>query len=402
MKRILFVDDEPKILDGLRRMLRGLRDQWEMEFVDSGPEALQRLAAWPADVVVTDMRMPGMDGAELLDELMRRHPRTVRIVLSGQCEREAVLKAVGPAHQFLTKPCDPEVLKASLTRICKLRDRLPGACLQGLVCCAHSVPSAVRAYVAWVEELQTPNPSLERLADIASSDVGIAATLVQLVSSGFFGSPQRLVEPALAVKLLGIETLHGLVQSGRAFCAFSGDEQETALFEVLHQHSTAVAQAARRLAAAETTDPVLVSHAYVAGLLHAVGIALLSQPDPTRYLRVLDAARREPLTLQEAERQEFGATAQEIGAYLMGLWGAPEPIVAAIEGLLDPSQTAAEGFSPLTAVHVAAIVLAENLPDILVQVPPMDLDHLQSIGCADRVAKWQALCRAQQPGGVLA
>ena len=74
-KRVLFVDDEPKILDGLRRMLRVMRDQWDMAFVQSGPEALEILGKHRFDVIISDMRMPGMDGAELLLEVRKRHPR---------------------------------------------------------------------------------------------------------------------------------------------------------------------------------------------------------------------------------------------------------------------------------------------------------------------------------------
>ena len=62
MKRILFVDDEPKVLEGIQRMLRPMRHEWDMVFAQSGQEALSILAEQPADVVVSDMRMPRMDG----------------------------------------------------------------------------------------------------------------------------------------------------------------------------------------------------------------------------------------------------------------------------------------------------------------------------------------------------
>jgi len=146
-KRILFVDDEPNVLQGLQRMLRPLRDEWEMTFVSSGAEALQRLAQAPFDVIVSDMRMPNMDGAQLLTEVMQRHPEVIRIVLSGQANQEVVMKAVGPTHQYLAKPCDPESLKALVSQTSALRGLLTDATLKGLVASMKSLPSLPPASV---------------------------------------------------------------------------------------------------------------------------------------------------------------------------------------------------------------------------------------------------------------
>ena len=123
-RRVLFVDDEPNVLSGLRRMLHPMRRQWDMHFAQGGAEALEALAAAPFDIVVADMRMPGIDGAALLAEVSRTHPRIMRIVLSGQANREAVLRGVGAAHQYLSKPCDAEEIRRRLERLFALRDLL--------------------------------------------------------------------------------------------------------------------------------------------------------------------------------------------------------------------------------------------------------------------------------------
>ena len=98
-KRILFVDDEALVLQGLQRMLRPLREEWDMEFAESGVKALELMAQHPFDVIVSDMRMPGMNGAQLLNEVMVRHPQTVRLILSGQAEKDLIVKCVGATHQ---------------------------------------------------------------------------------------------------------------------------------------------------------------------------------------------------------------------------------------------------------------------------------------------------------------
>src|ERR1017187_6368046 len=114
MKNLLFVDDEVRVLQGLQRQLYGMRNEWNMNFKEGGAKALDFMASAPVDVIVTDMMMPGMDGAQLLTEVMKRHPDTIRIVLSGHADREAILRLVGPAHQYLSKPCDAEELRNAI------------------------------------------------------------------------------------------------------------------------------------------------------------------------------------------------------------------------------------------------------------------------------------------------
>lgn len=116
MKRILFVDDEEKLLQGLRRMLRPLRHEWDMTFVPSGQEALAAIGKQSFDVLVTHMRMPGLDGPGLLAEVRRQHPHIVRIVLSGHSSKNTTVRSVGLAHRYLSKPCDKETLEGAITR----------------------------------------------------------------------------------------------------------------------------------------------------------------------------------------------------------------------------------------------------------------------------------------------
>jgi DNA-binding NtrC family response regulator len=110
-RRVMFVDDDPAVLAGLRNMLYKERNRWSMSFVDDAARALAELRVQPCDVIVSDMRMPGMDGATLLTHVKHEFPNTIRIMLSGYAESEA-LERVRPAlHHLLTKPCDSRVLR---------------------------------------------------------------------------------------------------------------------------------------------------------------------------------------------------------------------------------------------------------------------------------------------------
>jgi YesN/AraC family two-component response regulator len=81
--RLLFVDDEPNVLQGLRRMLRPLRNEWDMVFAENAQDALTRLARESFDVLVTDIMMPEKDGLEIIMEMRRRFPAVKIIAVSG-------------------------------------------------------------------------------------------------------------------------------------------------------------------------------------------------------------------------------------------------------------------------------------------------------------------------------
>lgn len=119
LPRVLLVDDEPDLLASLKV---NLRKRYRVTVAESGPAALALFAAVPAggpspfDVVVSDMRMPQMSGAELLAELRRRFPEMPRLLLSGQADLDSTISAINEAKiaRFLTKPCDTDHLVAAI------------------------------------------------------------------------------------------------------------------------------------------------------------------------------------------------------------------------------------------------------------------------------------------------
>jgi CheY-like chemotaxis protein len=216
-KRVLFVDDEENLREGLRRMSYLLRGEWEMAFAESGAQALALLSKAPFDVIVSDMRMPGMDGARLLDEVRQRYPQMVRLILSGHSDREMILRAVGPSHQYLAKPCDIETLLATLTRAYALRELLMNEDLRRIITAMQTLPSRPAVYAAVVEAVQSPSVSLEKIGELIQRDIGMTAKILQLVNSAFFGLQRPMSSPVQAVRLLGLETVQALILSGQIF-----------------------------------------------------------------------------------------------------------------------------------------------------------------------------------------
>jgi len=401
MKRILFVDDEPRILTGLRRMLRGHRNEWEMVFAEGGGAALEQCASAAFDVVVSDARMPGMDGHKLLGELMRLYPDTVRMILSGQCSRSSVLKYVGVAHQFLSKPCDPDILKSALRRTCEMRDCLRDEAARRAVSRVQSLPSQAAVYAELVDQVESPAASIEKVAEIISRDVAMCAKAMQLVSSGFFGTPRRVTSAAHAAKLLGLETINSLLASSAAFRPGDPEHDREEELQALSDHSLAVAAAAKRIAETVSDERAPAGDAHLAGMLHDVGTLALAggrlacSPEPPF------TGGRQGTAAGPSSETDPREACSDPGGYLAALWGLPGPIVQAVAYHRAPGSCSEEAFGPLTAVHVASAFLGQSRGHSNGGTDSLDMDYLGRTGFADRLESWRDICATCQPEGVL-
>lgn len=393
MTRILFVDDDPSVLQGLGRMVRSLRTDWQLAFATGGRQALEILAGDPFDVIVTDMRMPGMDGAELLAEVMRRHPHMVRIVLSGQAEQATILRSIGSTHQYLWKPCDPETLQQTLVRACALRGMLADDALTRLVSRLDALPSPPALYLAVLEECRSSRGSVLKIAEVVAQDVAMTAKILQLVNSAFFGRRRRITSSLQAVQLLGLNTVKALMLSAHVFSEFRGTAKATEFVDRLHEHSLAASTCARLIAASERCREEVVDDASVGALLHDTGELILAANLPEQYERALRMAQKEGISMRDAEVEVFGATHAAVGAYLMGLWALPDAVVEAVAFHDSPASCPGGRFSPLTIAHVADVLAQELMhPDASGAVGRLDDDYLGGLGLAQRLPIWREAC----------
>jgi HD-like signal output (HDOD) protein/ActR/RegA family two-component response regulator len=398
MRRVLFVDDEPRILEGLRRMLRAQRDEWDMAFAPGGEAALAMMGAMSFDVIVSDMRMPEMDGAALLTQVRNLYPQVVRIVLSGHTELSTALRVVPVAHQFLAKPCDAGTLRVAVERACHLKGLLSDDSIRRTVGALRDLPSLPRTYEALTQGLADPDTSLQKLARIVEQDVGVSAKILQLVNSAFFGIAHSVTNIEHAVVYLGINTIRSLVLSLEIFRVFAPEAPVPGFdLESLHAHARLTAHIAARLPVPKHLSEITVA----AGMLHDVGKLVLAWKFPDRFKRLLAQAAEEHLPLYRVEEREHGFSHAEIGGYLLGLWGLPYILVEAVALHHGPNRVPHEYFDAVSAVHVGNLLAHELDPPSPEKSSQHDAmpspEELQALGVGDDLAAWRAMAAETQP-----
>lgn len=346
MHHVVFVDDDPAVLAGIRRMLHPRRASWRMTFASSADAALAVLAEDPADVLVSDMRMPGMDGAQLLSLVRQRWPGTVRMILSGYAEQGAAMRSVPVAHRFVSKPCERDALVAVLREACELQDRLSRPELRQLLGSLGALPSPPGSYAAITEELTRPQADSQSVAEIIERDPGCTTKLLQLVNSAFFGLARSVTSVRDAVTYLGVGSVRNVVLAAEVADLFRCESPELAAAAMeIGRHSTAVAVAARaRVPKARAQD------AFVTGVLHDIGRLALATTAPELFTALRrDHERGVPLV--DAERERLGVTHGDIGGYLLRLWGLPFWLIAPVTRHHDPG--AVDDDDPVVAAVAA-------------------------------------------------
>jgi putative nucleotidyltransferase with HDIG domain len=422
MRRILFVDDDQKVIQKLNGMLHPMRNEWEMEFVGSGKDALKFMEKSSFDIVVSDMHMPEMDGVKLLGIVMERYPETVRIILSGHSDIELALRSVKCTHQCLMKPCDAETMIYTIERTCKLQDLLRNETLIKTVTGIKDLPSLPRLYSLIINEMQSPDPSFKKVGYIVSQDVSMSAKILQLVNTAYFGLPRKITDPQQAATYLGIETLKALILSIHVFSSFT-EEAELLGFslEEMWRHNLMVSRLAKEIARAESSENIVAEEALVAGILHDIGKLILLKV-PEQYREVMSFIEKTGSDFVEAEYSVMKTSHAELGAYLLGLWGIPDSIVEIIAFHHEPSKLIEsvfttlnkpsdkvvgktkptggilksrstrkflKGLTALTAVHVAnALVKQKDCSPDTTTFPFADMLYLRTLNLADKLPEW--------------
>ncbi len=371
MTRILFVDDEPKVLDALQQLLRRQRRPWETVFVDSGEKAIDLLNHSAFDIIVSDIVMPQISGTAVLQAAQRLQPQAVRIVLSGAAEQQGALKAVAVAHQFLIKPCDPQTFDSTLERACQIHALIKDPELQRAIGKVQKLPTMPGTWTRLKKVMDSPISNASQVAAVLQQDVAICARVLQLVNSPFFGPARRIAALEDAVTYLGNNLIRNLVFSLELFSV--GAPSPWFPMDAMRRHTLLAASIARRI----VPERRLADEAFFAAMLHDVGLLVLaSQPesseDPTLHPR--------------------------IGGYLLSLWGMDATLVSAVQDHHTPARLATGRFGVGTAVHVADVLATRLVPFEGCPFIDFDWEHLDQLGVTDRIPAWEGVAQEALSG----
>jgi HD-like signal output (HDOD) protein/ActR/RegA family two-component response regulator len=383
MKKILFVEDNEVLLELYGNLLDDERDQWQTTLAPDGETALKLLQKSAFDVVASDMQMPGMNGIELLGHVRTLHPQTSRIIISGFTDQAEAADSLNCTHLFIPKPFEVDVLRATLARIGSLDAYLRDEKLRGLAGKMRTLPSFPTLYLDIMREIESPNSSIQGIANVVAKDPGITAKVLQVANSAAVGLPEKVSDPAEAVQQLGMTTVRSLVLSAQVYANFAPGRVKHFSADALWTHLMKCADLARTIMRRDRAEFNDSEDAFTAGMLHDMGKLMLADSLPEEFAQALELAKEERISQPEAEMEIFGATHAGLAAYLFGLWGLPASIVEAVAFHHTPEKSDLKKCSALTAVHVA------NALNDTTGTTPLNQEYLADVGVAERLDEWR-------------
>ncbi|WKV51175.1 HDOD domain-containing protein [Dickeya fangzhongdai] len=354
--QVMFVDDESRVLSGIERALMMQDTEWECRFANSGQEALAMLEEKPADVVVSDMRMPFMDGAELLTQVRNRWPGTIRIILSGYSEPDATLRMLDVAHRFVSKPCDSTVLLDMVGSALALRDMFQDPTVVEIVGRTSRLPAAPKVFTEVCSLIANPGSDTRHIAELLGRDPALSTKIMQLANSAYFARGGHINDIGNAITHLGLDQVKLLVLASQIFADAKTDPD----VDRLQQRALLASTLAARISGHQGVEATAALLANIARL-----IPELKEPDG-------EAATTRCNTPMHAA----------VGAYLLALWGLPMDIVEAVACHVQPSRATEKVFGVIGTVHVA-VTLANN--------GVLDLDYLEQTGVLNKLPQWQEM-----------
>ena len=379
-------------LEQLREQVSGLSAVWECDFLATGEAVLLAMATKSYDVVVADVRLSDMSGAELLHHVGKLKSNTLRIAVGDLAEQNLVIDFIGGTHRFVARPFEPKELVSVVRRSLSLDAWLASDQLRALLPKLRRLPSLPSTYFEVIRQIESPNTTVQDVGGVIANDPAVTARLLQMVNSAAFALALKITDPVDAVSHLGMETVKSLVLCLQVFTDDESFKQSGMSVEALWEHSLKVAKTARQIMLQLTSAPRLANDAFTAGLLHDIGRIVLATNLPKAYGEILKSSREGGIPLHIEEIRAFGINHTQVGAYLLGVWGLPVGFVEAAALHHAPSHTDTAEISLLTAVHVANVLAySDPLRENEVPPPSLDTEYLAKLGLPVDPGGWKEL-----------
>ena len=349
--RILLVAGDGELLQGARwAFWRGHRN-WEVLLAHSGEEALQRLSRDRVDIVISDLALPDMEGADLLHQVREIEPGAVRIALSDHPNAEKLEKAEGDFHRLFFKPVEPAFLMGAVESLDSTDDAVSVRAVRTFVGGLVRIPSLPSLYTELVALLKREDAGMGEVARIIRRDMGVASQVLKLANSVHAAPSRPVVELGQAVAMLGIDSLRALVLFRGLVAGCASPRPQGLDLEQLWLHSFQVAIGTRNLAVLDG-EMRMADLAFSVGLLHDIGLVVLATEPSGRYGAVIEKAQSSRIPLAVLEQETFGVDHTQVGAHLLSLWGMPPEFCKPVREHHAPP-LGGEGFPLSAALHLA-------------------------------------------------
>jgi len=357
-KPLLTVDDDGAVLESARDLAD---NGWEIVTAASAKEALSLLNECAADMVIADMTMPEMDGAALLKEVRGLHPRIVRMLMTENPEHESVARAFAEAEiqQVISKPWNDrelvDIILSAFRQTLSQEVELLG--LHKIISEIDSHPPVPHVYAELCRVTADPKiTSTEEVALVISRDPAVAAKILQIANSAFFGQQRQVETVARAVVVLGLDVVKNVVLSKSVFQTFEQDGVQALDQDQFWKHCLACGMAASLLERAISGDKERSAIALLAGTIHDLGKLVFAKYMAEPYAEVVGVARTREAMLTDVEQEMLGTTHAAVGGYLAEWWNLPAYLTEALHWHHQPSESAND--MPLTSVvHLADIIV---------------------------------------------
>ncbi len=357
--RILFVGDEASLPSELADYLSDLGDEFHVQQVPDGNSAIASAAQSPIDVVIVAPVLADLTAATLLGQIRTLRPETIRIALlaADDSQRTPPTRIIGVAHRFLPLPLQPEVLLEAITSLEELRELLDNPRLRSAIGRIEKLPSPPHLYLSLMHALEEDEDTdAADIAKLVAADPAIAAKVLQLCNSAFFSGGRTITDLRAAVTRLGVATLRDLVLASEVFSIPSLSVAERNAMQRRALLSSRLAAKFLPHASAELGA--------TAALLSDIGLLLPGVRNEYDPDSVVD--------------DRPGHT--EAGAYLLGLWGLPMPIIEAVAFQRQPQRSSTRSFWVTGAVHVATALASGTA---------VDEAYLAKVGVLSRLPTWR-------------
>ncbi len=397
--KILFIDDHRNILDSLRLSLRSMRNEWDMSFAASGAEGLDIFETFLPDVVVTDMRMPNMDGTHVLRKIQKRKPDVGKIILSGYSDKETVIKNIQLANEYLSKPCKTQDLIEAIRNTLRTNDIILNPEIKSVIAEIETIPASMVVYEQLIAELENQNTTSRAISEIIAQDVALTANIVRIINCTFFNFPKQVRDIDHAVQLLGPQTLLNIVKSSQIFEKFKEFDESEISLKMLWEHSLRVASLSKLIAASSDLTETNCSDCVVASMFHDIGKFIFASKMKHQFSKAIAMVREEKCSLDVAEKCILGSSHAEVGAYLLARWGFSHDQVSILRSHHDESVMDSQAVTPQMVLFVADC-LDHDLVHIKDRFKRHTLDFLENFSERHRqlINEWRILCQKNIQG----